>query len=102
MNRTKLFAWGEKNRDRILAAHSVLSWGAAQVVWLGIRTLVSAAVLLGGFLFFLVTPDTTVYELSQIFRSGAFWRIAFVVALSYTALLWASRGPRFPKLTLAR
>lgn len=65
------------------------------VIWLislfGVRTLAGAGAILAYF-FFTASPDTTVYQLSQLAHSGAFWKGALCIAIIYSAVLVAIHG----------
>lgn len=84
-------AWMENRRNKIAAALDAIS----TVIWLAsllsVRTLAGAGAMLAYF-FFTASPDTTVYQLSQLAHLGVFWQGALCIAVVYSGFLVAIRG----------
>lgn len=87
----KMATWMENHRAGIATVLDAIS----TVIWLislfGVRILAGAGAILAYF-FFTASPDTTVYQLSQMTHLGVFWQGALCIAIIYSVFLAAIQG----------
>lgn len=91
MNNSRLSSWAEANRRKLTEAYDAIEWLFSLVLSLVRRTLGGAGVVLI-YCFVTVTPETTVYQLSQVVHRPYFWQVAFCIAVTYSVIVFARNG----------